>query len=115
MFPRGLPGLALLLLRTSAALALLLNCHLARDPLSVWIFAGAILISLTLCIGWLTPICAATALAMHLVVWAHLDHVGVLTILVVLLDLLALALIGPGAYSIDGYRYGRRVLVLPPA
>jgi hypothetical protein len=117
MFPSGLPGLALLLLRMSAVLALLSNSHLAGNQLSVWISAGAILVSLTLSIGWLTPISAATALALHVFVWAHLDHLGVLGVpgaLVVLLDLLALAMIGPGAYSIDGYRYGRRMLVLPP-
>ena len=32
----------------------------------------------------------------------------------VCLDALALALMGPGAYSIDSYRFGRRVVVLPP-
>ena len=30
------------------------------------------------------------------------------------LDALALVLIGPGAYSIDARRFGRRLVVLPP-
>jgi len=29
-------------------------------------------------------------------------------------DALALALLGPGAYSLDAYRYGRRLITLPP-
>jgi hypothetical protein len=34
--------------------------------------------------------------------------------LVPAIDALALALLGPGAYSLDSRRYGRRVVVLPP-
>jgi hypothetical protein len=30
------------------------------------------------------------------------------------LDALALALLGPGAYSVDSRRFGRRLVVLPP-
>jgi hypothetical protein len=30
------------------------------------------------------------------------------------LDALALALVGPGAYSVDSYLFGRRLIVLPP-
>jgi uncharacterized membrane protein YphA (DoxX/SURF4 family) len=30
------------------------------------------------------------------------------------IDALALALLGPGAYSLDSRRFGRRLVVLPP-
>jgi hypothetical protein len=33
---------------------------------------------------------------------------------IAILNALALALIGPGAYSIDARRFGRRIVVLPP-
>ena len=33
---------------------------------------------------------------------------------IVCFDALALALLGPGAFSVDSYFFGRRVVVLPP-
>lgn len=114
MFPRGLPGLALLLLRVSTVLALLLNCYLNRSEISAWIQLGAVLIALCICVGFLTPIAASTALLFHVLVWFSTAGISSTALIVVALDALALALLGPGAYSIDGYRFGRRVVVLQP-
>jgi putative oxidoreductase len=114
MFPRGLPGLALLLLRVSTVLALLLNCYINRSEISGWIQLAAVLLALSLCIGFLTPIAASTALLFHVLVWFSIAGISSPALIVVALDALALALLGPGAYSIDGYRFGRRVVVLQP-
>lgn len=114
MFPRGLPGLALVFLRLSAATALMLNCLLNRSEISGWIQLGAVSIVALLCIGFLTPIAALVTLALHALIWAGLDSFNMAAMIVVTLDALALALLGPGAYSMDAYRFGRRVLVLPP-
>jgi putative oxidoreductase len=114
MFPRGLPGLALLLLRASAAIALLFNCYLHRSDVSGWIQPVVLLISLALCAGLLTPIAAIAALLSHGLIWANADDIRVVVAVVVTLDALALAMLGPGAYSIDGFRFGRRVVVIPP-
>jgi hypothetical protein len=116
MFPPGPPGLALLLLRASVALALLLDGYTHRDALPGWVHAAAILISLVVSVGYFTPIAAATALVLHAVVWfAAGGGVGATAIAAVLaLDALALALLGPGAYSLDSRRFGRRLVVLPP-
>jgi putative oxidoreductase len=114
MFPRGLPGLALLLLRVSAALALLVDCYFNRSEISGWIQLGAILLALTICIGFLTPIAASLALVFHVLIWFVIVGIGPMALIVVALDALALALLGPGAYSLDGYRFGRRVVVLQP-
>jgi hypothetical protein len=115
MFPRGLPGLALLLLRASVAFALLLEYYGPRPGNSGWIQGAAILLSLALCAGYMTPIAAVMGLMFHGVVWSGLgvDSTAVATI--VLLDAMALAFLGPGAYSVDAYRFGRRVVVLPPS
>jgi len=43
MFPPGLPGLALLLLRVSVAVALLLEAFAHRHALPGWLEVGAIL------------------------------------------------------------------------
>ena len=116
MFPPGLPGLALLLLRLSVAVALLLHDYAYRDALPVWVHVTVILISLVVSVGYLTPMAAAVALVYHMLVGFDLGAGAdaVVVTLVPVIDALALALLGPGAYSIDSRRFGRRVVVLPP-
>jgi hypothetical protein len=65
-------------------------------------------------VGCLTPIAAAIALVAHGLIWSDLGVPSAAAATVVFLDALALALLGPGAYSFDSYRFGRRVVVLPP-
>jgi hypothetical protein len=116
MFPPGLPGLALLLLRASVAIALLLNDYGHREALPDWVHVAAILISLVISVGYLTPIVAGAALIFHALVWFALGA-GVYAAAVAIvgsLDAMALALLGPGAYSLDSRRFGRRLVVLPP-
>lgn len=114
MFPPGLPGLALLLVRASVVFALLLTTHGHRHVLPGWVHGIAILISVALSVGYLTPIAAWTALVFDVLLWfvAGVDNAALAAIFA--LDAIALALLGPGAYSIDSYRFGRRRLVLPP-
>lgn len=116
MFPPGLPGLALLLLRLSVAAALLVDDYAHRDALPGWVHAAAILISLVVSVGYLTPIVAAAALVYHSLAWFALGSGvdAVAMTLVLTLDALALALLGPGAYSLDSRRFGRRLVVLSP-
>lgn len=116
MFPPGLPGLALLLLRASVAVALLLDNYVHRDTLPAWVLGAAVLISLVVSVGYLTPIVAAAALVLHALVWFDVGAgVDAATVTIVLsLDAVALALLGPGAYSVDARRFGRRLVVLPP-
>ena len=113
MFPPGLPGFALLLLRGSVALAVLLEGYAHRQGLSGVVLGALISLSAALCAGFLTPIAAALALAIQ-VAWASVGNGGMEAHGVAILDALALALLGPGAYSVDSYRFGRRVVVLPP-
>ena len=111
MFPTGLPGLALLLLRGSVAIALLVEAFSHHDVLSGWMRAGAILISVALSVGYLTPIVAVMALVVHGLIWSSLGVGSAATATVIALNAAALALLGPGAYSVDSYRFGRRVVV----
>jgi hypothetical protein len=114
MFPPGMPGLALLLLRASVALALLLESYGHREHLAGWLQVSAILVFLSLCAGYFTPIVAALTLAFHCMLWFGLGVGDAGTALAFAFDATALALLGPGAYSIDSYRFGRRLVILPP-
>ena len=113
MFPRGLPGLALLLLRASVAIALLLEDYAHRQELSGGMHGAAILLSTALCAGYLTPIVAALALLFHGLIWSSVGVGSAGGAIIASLDAMTLALLGPGAYSVDSYRFGR-VLVPPP-
>jgi len=112
MFPTGLPGLALLLLRASVATALVVSSYSQNIP--TWLQATAILVALGLSAGYLTPIVAVGALIVQVFIWSGLGDEAATWAAVVSLDAIALALVGPGAYSVDAYLFGRRVVLPPP-
>lgn len=115
MFPTGRPGVGLLLLRCSVAIALLMEGLSHRqDPRSWMQVAAALLLSITLFAGYLTPLAAAFALLFHALLWSRLGAGTAAIAGVVSLDLIAVALLGPGAYSIDSALFGRRIVVAPP-
>ena len=115
MFPQGGPGFALLLLRISVAATFLMNLANRPDlPFRSLLFAGAWLIALCLSIGFLTPflsVIACVAAAANLLIGFN---PGSFIYLFLLLNAAALALLGPGAYSLDARLFGRRVMVVSP-
>jgi len=112
MFPPGLPGIGLLFLRASVAIALLVECF--YHATSVWTQGSALLLSISLLAGFLTPIAATIGLLLHALCWSTLGLDSTAVAAMVSLDMFALAFLGPGAYSVDASRFGRRQLVLPP-
>jgi putative oxidoreductase len=114
MFPAGWPGVGLLFLRSSVAIALLVEAYCHRQHPPSWMQGAAIVLSTTLFAGYLTPISAAIGLLLHALIWSRLGAANAATAIVVSLDVIALALLGPGAYSIDSFRFGRRVVAVPP-
>jgi hypothetical protein len=114
MFPRGRPGFALLLLRISVAATLLLS--LAGGPMpssSPLLFVGALFVSIALLIGIFTPVVSSIVCVyriVELLIGLRFDWLVVSLVL----DSIPLALLGPGAYSLDARLYGLRVMVVPP-
>ena len=114
MFPRGGPGFALLLLRISVAAIFLISVAnrfgMSSAPL---LFAFSLLISLSLSIGFLTPylsvLAGATAIA-NLLIGPHSRD---LLYIFPIIDAAVLALLGPGAYSMDARLFGLRVSIVP--
>jgi len=114
MFPPGLPGVALLLLRGSVGAAVLLEVYTHEPGLPGWVTGAVAALSLGLFAGYLTPVAAIAALVFHALVWLILGLDNIPVALITGFDAVALALLGPGAYSVDSFRFGRRVVLLPP-
>jgi hypothetical protein len=123
-FPSGAPGAGLLLLRAAAGLAAL---WLGIESLSgqeeqalrVWLaVAGALASGLSLLLGLLTPgagalaACLGVSLLLGGLPVAHGSHDLLLASLLIVVAL-AIVLLGPGAYSLDAYLFGRREIVIP--
>jgi len=115
MFPHGAPGFALLLLRISVAAILLINaakcCGMSSARL---LFAGVLLISISLTIGFLTPYLSVIACGFAVANLLTGPHAGDAFYVFPIFDAVVLAVLGPGAYSVDARLFGRSVSVLPP-
>jgi len=125
-FPAGWPGAGLLVLRLAAggaAVAAGVVClgsdagmALVRVVLGVVLAAsGASLLA-----GFLTPFAAtlvgscAGALALSLIPAPSTTFADPAAGALVVLVAVAIALVGPGAYSLDSYLFGRREIVIAP-
>ena len=115
MFPRSAPGVALLLLRVSVAATLWIDKPLASaDTARQWIGLGLILLAISLCAGFLTPPLAVLCAILKSVGLLVAGQSLTLPTIAAILNASALALLGPGAYSIDASLFGRRVFVVSP-
>src|SRR5689334_12371371 len=113
MFRQGGPGVALLLLRISVAAVFIAHAasHPSVSSLRV-LFACVVLASASLSAGFLTPylsVIACAAAAANLLLG---PGTGELIHITPVIDAAALALLGPGAYSVDARLFGRRVTVI---
>jgi hypothetical protein len=116
MFPQGGPGIGLLLLRISVAATFVLTVTLRTGTSSSHaLFAGALLVSLCLTVGVLTPYLSFVVCVYALVnLFGSSIPLGKLMFASLILNAAALALLGPGAYSVDARLFGRRVVVVAP-
>jgi putative oxidoreductase len=113
MFPAGWPGIALLLLRVAVAMTAIVDVC-SPDPYRwSWLLLVLGLVGLTLAVGIFTPVFALFSLIVQFARFALIgDHP--IERLVGILIAFALIFLGPGAYSVDARRFGRRRLTFPP-
>lgn len=109
MFPTGQAGIALLFLRASVAATLLFGVLPAPYTLPLKL-AGA-LIALALLVGLATSVCAAICCVAGLAFMLHSNGAAAICSGLAALISLALALLGPGAYSVDARAFGRRRII----
>lgn len=114
MFPTGVPGAGLFLLRLAAAAGLLLDGTGHWTLVSSWWTLLLFLVPATaLCLGLLTPYGAFAAFVMEsgaLWVTGGQDYCHLLGVMAVSASV---AMVGPGAYSVDARIFGRRLLNVP--
>lgn len=115
MFPAGAPGIALLLLRLSVAAMLFIDAAgRVLWPASLWVAVVSAVAAVAVAVGFFTPILALVCGALKVYALIGTAHgIAPLIVLALLLSF-AVAMLGPGAYSLDAKMFGRRVVLLPP-
>jgi hypothetical protein len=114
MFPAGLPGIALLLLRITIA-GLLVVSALSNESvgnITPWKAISAGITCILLCLGALTPLASALSIVIEAMYFPGLDGLKSANLALHMLVSLAMFVLGPGAYSLDSKMFGRR-LILP--
>jgi uncharacterized membrane protein YphA (DoxX/SURF4 family) len=126
-FPDGWPGIALLLLRAVFGAALVLRGTVcireAGDGDAAWVLgATAMLAGLLLVVGFLTPVVAAAVTVGAIAAsFSKAPACGPalfnadLPLAFAATRLVAVVILGPGAFSVDARLFGRReIIILPP-
>lgn len=116
-FTSGLPGLGLLLLRLIAGITLIVHCARLHNGVSLQAITPHVIAGvggLLLLVGLWTPVGGAIAAITELwIVFSH-SHDPWVSVLLVGLGA-ALALLGPGAWSVDARLYGwKRIEIRRP-
>jgi hypothetical protein len=113
MFPTGGAGIALALLRVTAAAMLLMIAFPGGEIISSqWAFAGLAALAAFFFLGIFTPILCVVCCCIEIAAIFSLRGVDAMHMVFSIVDTAALGLLGPGGYSLDARMFGRRRIVL---
>ena len=113
MFPAGWPGVGLLLLRFAVAGKALAYAITHHEQWAPWAVIGLTGLAVAVAIGILTPLLCVLAIGVQLAVAVGPSDPAIHDTCAAVLVAAALAALGPGAYSFDARRFGRRIVVAP--
>jgi uncharacterized membrane protein YphA (DoxX/SURF4 family) len=109
-FPNSWPGLGLLILRFAAGFSLAAIVHVAGDlagTVEVAFRCFLLGVAVLIWLGLWTPIAAVTGSAIQILM-IFFSHRFDLSLLVFAALVLSLAMLGPGAWSLDARLFGRK-------
>jgi hypothetical protein len=114
-FPGECQGVGLLILRIGVASVVVRDLPEGFTTESSWlmVLVRAVL-ALVISIGFLTPIAAVAGCVIEVFGLHGSGSVSESLATFSIVDMAALALAGPGAYSLDARLFGRRLIVFPP-
>jgi len=106
----GMAGVALVVLRSVVAVTVVINIRTSLPMASGLIIEGiAVLVGLCLCLGFLTPYCAALSCFLELTLLVA-NSPNKLQLGMSALTAAATTALGPGAYSVDARLFGRKLI-----
>jgi len=111
MFPAGVPGVALLFLRIGVAATIFATGW--NSPVPEPVLLVLVLYCVFLCLGIFTPLLATLGCVFELASTGFMNNHSIVAVLSSSLDAAAVAMLGPGAYSLDARRFGHRVIRFP--
>ena len=111
MFPSGMAGTGLLILRVCSAAVLLVDgpAHPLQGK-SIWLLLLFVIMSGMLCIGLFTPYAAAIGCLIELTAVLQIDAQAAFHSIVAALNIACVGMLGPGAYSLDAHLFGRKLI-----
>ena len=115
IFPTGIAGVALVVLRSVVAITVIIETH--RLSLLGWshlldVFVA--LMGLFLFLGLMTPYCAALSCLLELIFLVVNGIPNGFQLGMSALTAASAAALGPGAYSLDARFFGRKLIKIPP-
>jgi hypothetical protein len=112
MFPAGIPGFGLAILRFCAAAAGIASVMSGSESCSSWICITFLPFGLALILGVMTPASCIGSLALQGILVYQIGTAGLAHCSLSILLATAVLMLGPGAYSIDARLFGRRQVVV---
>ena len=115
IFPTGMAGVALLVLRCVVALALIVETRSLSALGGAYVLDALVaLVGLLLFLGLLTPYCAALCCVVELALLVANGVPNGFQLGMSALTAATIVALGPGAYSLDARLFGRKLIKIPP-